>query len=82
MYLWDNDVSGSYRIPKYHSGAAGLFAYGLLNYVLLYTGDTLGPNTSPQEYEPFVHDGSFLAEYLSRDQILVLKHQKILSLVK
>ena len=82
ILLWDDDVSGAYRIPKYNPAVAGAFAYSLLDYFFLPTGGTFGSNTSPQEYEPFAQARAFLAEHLSRDETLVLKHQKILSLVE
>lgn len=82
IYLWDDDVSGAYRIPKYHPDVAEAFSYALLNYLFLPTGGTFRFNTSPQEYEPLARARAFLAEHLSRDQTLVMKHQEILSLVQ
>ena len=69
-------------MPTYNSAVSGTFSYALLNYFFLSTGDTFGSSTSPHEYEPFIRTRAFLAEYLSRDHTLVLKHQDILSLVK
>ena len=82
IYVWDDDVSGAYRVPKYHPNVAGAFAYAILNFLFLPTGGTFGSNTSPQEYEPFARARAFLAEHLSRDESLVLKHLNILSLVE
>ena len=82
ILIWDDDVSGAYRIPKYNPAIAGAFSYALLNYFFLPTGGTFGSSTSPQEYELFAQARAFLAEYLPRDQTLVLKHQDILSLVE
>ena len=82
IFLWDDDLSGAYRIPKYQPDVAGAFSYALPNYFFLPTGGTFGFNTSSQEYEPFARARAFIEEHLSRDQTLVLKHQDILSLVE
>ena len=81
ILLWDDDVPGAYRLPKYNAAAAGASAFALLNHFFLYTGGTFGSKTSPHEYEPFTQAIGFLAEHLSRDETLVPKHKIILSLV-
>ena len=43
------------------------------------TGGTFGSTTSPAKYECFAQARAFLAEYLSRREDLVLKHQALLS---
>ena len=30
ILLWDDDVSGAYRIPKYHPNVAGAFAFAVM----------------------------------------------------
>ena len=73
ILLWDDDVSGAYRLPKYHPSVAGAFAFSLLDYFFLPTGGTFGSNTSPHEYESFARARAFLAKHLSRDETLILK---------
>lgn len=80
ILLWDDDVSGVYRLPKYNPAVAGAFA--LLNYFFLPISGTFGSNTCSQEYEPFTQARAFLAEHLSRDKTLIPKHESILSLVE
>ena len=46
------------------------------------TCDVFGSKTSPHEYEPFARARAFLAEHLSRDQTLVMKHGDILQAVE
>ena len=82
IFLWDDDVSGAYRIPKYNPAVAGAFAYAIMSYFFLPTGGTFGSNTSPAEYEPLARARAFLASHLSRDTSLVTTHAKILDLVE
>ena len=35
ILLWDDDVSGAYRLPKYHPDVAAAFSYSILNYFFL-----------------------------------------------
>ena len=68
-------------ILKYTPTVAGLFTYAVMHFFFLPTGDTFGSNTSPAEYEPLTRARAFLAEHLSRDEPLVMKHTEILNLV-
>jgi hypothetical protein len=78
IYIWDDDVAGAYRIPKYHPAVASAFAFAIMKLLFLPTGGTFGSTTSPPEYEAFARARAFLAEYFSRDETLVLKHFGIL----
>ena len=71
IYLWDDDVSGAYRSPKYHPAIAGAFAFAIMDLLYLPTGGTFGSNTSPHEYKPFARARAFLTEHLSFDDHLV-----------
>lgn len=82
IYLWDDDVAGAYRIPKYHPAVAAAFCFIIMSWLFLPTGGTFGSTTSPPEYEPYARARAFLAEHLSRDDTLVLKHADILRLVQ
>ena len=82
ILVWDDDVSGAYRWPKYHPGIAAAFAFAVMHWLFIPTGGTFGSTTSPHEYESFARARAFLAEHLSRDETLVLKHSNILHLVK
>ena len=66
IYVWDDDVSGTYRIPKYYLNVTDAFLYTILSYIFLPTGGTFDSSTSSQEYENFACDCAFLAEHLSR----------------
>ena len=82
IFLWDDDVLEAYMISKYNRSVAGAFAYVTMDFFFIPTGGTFGSNTSPYEYELLARARSFLAEYLSRDKPLVMKHAEILNLVK
>ena len=81
-YIWDDDVAGAYRIPKYNPAVALAFASAIMEWLFLPTGDVFGSKTSPHEYEPFARARALLAEHLSRDQTLVMKHADILQAVE
>ena len=53
-----------------------------MQWLFLPTGGVFGSKTSPHEYEPFARARAFLAEHLSRDQTLVMKHANILQAVE
>ena len=69
-------------IPKCNPAVAGAFAYATMDFFFLPTEDTFGPKTSSAEYYPLARARAFLAEHLSRDEPLVMKHVEILNFVK
>ena len=81
IFLWDDEVSGAYRIPKYNPAVAGDFDYAIIHVFFRPTGDTFGSNTIPAEHKPLSRARAFLAKHLSRDEPLVMKHAEILNLV-
>ena len=81
IYLWDDDVAGAHRIPKYHPAIASAFIFAIMQYLFLPTGGMFGSKTSAHLYEPFARARAFLAEQLSRDQTLIMKHANILHLL-
>ena len=82
IFLWDDDISGAYRIPKYNPAVTGAFSYAIISYFFLPTGGTFGSHTSPTGYEHLTRARAFLASYLSRGTSLVTKHTKIQNLVE
>ena len=81
ILIWDDDVLGAYRIPKYNPTVGGAFAFSIMNYFCLPTRVTLGSVTSPVEYEPMAQAKAFFADHLSSNKWLLIKHQEILNLV-
>ena len=71
IVLWDNDVSGAYRLPKYNPAVASAFAYAILSWLMLPSGSNFGSTTSPHKYECFARARAYLAEILSREKSLV-----------
>ena len=61
ILIWDDDISGAYRLPEYNTTIAGAFTYALLNNFFLPTGGTFGYSTSPQDYDPFAQARDFVA---------------------
>ena len=82
IFIWDDDISGTYTIPKYNPSVAESFAYAIISYFSPSHSGIFGSNNIPSEYETLARARVFLAGHLSRDPSLVAKNAKILDLVE
>ena len=78
----DDNFSGAYMIPKYNPAVARAFDYAIICLLFLPIGGELVSNINPADFEALARARSFLAENLSRDEPLVMKHTKIFNLVE
>ena len=81
IFLWYDDISGAYRIPKYNLAVAKAFSHAIMSLIFLPIWGNFDSSTSPAEYKPLAIARAFLVEYLSRDEPLVMKHADILNIV-
>jgi len=84
IFLWDDDVSGAFRLVKYNPEVVGAFAANLFGWIWIPTGQIFGGNTSAQNFEGFVKAREHLSEYYSNAKFsfLIQKHYSILNLIK
>jgi len=83
IFLWDDDVSGAFRLVKYNPEVVGAFAANLFGWIWIPTGQIFGGNTSAQNFEGFAKAREHLSEYYSNTKFLFLikKHHSILKLI-
>lgn len=51
IFLFDDDVSGSFKLTKYHPDVAVTHSFKLDKSLYIPLGSTFGSNVSPQEFE-------------------------------
>ena len=84
ILLWDDDVSGAFRLIKYNPEIATAFA-AILNHTLcIPVGQNFGGNTSAQNWEGIAMARECIAQYFSTPTFkhLLTKHKTLLSLIK
>lgn len=64
IYIADDDVSGAFRLMKYHPNCMALHTSLQCNYCVVNTGGTFGDNTSPSNFDPIGLARRQLAWYL------------------
>ena len=64
IYLADDDVSGAFRLMKYHPNLMALHTSRQCGYCVINTGGTFGDNTSPSNFDPLGLARRQLAHYL------------------
>ena len=52
IYIADDDVSGAFRLMKYHPNLMALHTSIQAGYAVVNTGGTFGDNTSPSNFDP------------------------------
>jgi len=84
ILLWDDDVSGAFRLVKYNPEVAAAFSAILNNILCVPVGQNFGGNTSAQNWEGIARAREYLAQHFSNKKIssLLKKHNSILSLIK
>lgn len=79
ILLGDNDISGAFRLAKYHPNMVALHAYTVLGkYLVFNTGLSFGDNTSPANFEPIAIARKEHARYLwlhDRDSTMSRAHK-------
>ena len=84
ILLWDDDVSGAFRLIKYNPEIATAFA-AILNHTLcIPVGQNFGGNTSAQNWEGVAMARECIAQHFSNPTFkhLLTKHKQLLSLIK
>ena len=82
IYLWGDDEAGTFRHIKYNPEIAAAFSFIISTYLFLPLGLVFGSTTSAEDHEIIATARKLLAQYLSRDWSLVLKHNDLLENVK
>ena len=82
LYLFDDDVKGAFRHPKYHPDVAGAFSFVIENHLFVSLGQTFGSLVSPQNWEPLARARTHLAAALSHRRDLLAKYQPLISKVE
>ena len=54
LYIADDDVSGAFRLMRYHPNCMGLHTSIQCGYAVVNTGGTFGDNTSPSNFDPTI----------------------------
>jgi len=83
ILLWDDDVSGPFRLIKYNPEIASAFAAILNQTLCIPVGQNFGGNTSAQKWEGIAMAREYLAEHFSNptSKNLIHKHKNLLSLI-
>jgi len=81
IFLWDDDVSGAFRIVKYNPEIVGAFSAIVGSRLWVPVGQVFGGNTSAQNFEGLARARELLSEYYSQTSFahLIGKHRDILS---
>jgi len=81
IFLWDDDVSGAFRIVKYNPEIVGAFSAIVGHRLWVPVGQVFGGNTSAQNFEGLARARELLSQYYSHTSFshLIKKHHNILS---
>ena len=84
ILLWDDDVSGAFRLIKYNPEIASAFAAILNKTLCIPVGQNFGGNTSAQNWEGIAMAREYIAEHFSNPTFknLIHKHKNLLSLIQ
>jgi len=64
IYLADDDISGAFRLMKYHPNLVSMHSSRQCGYCVVNTGGTFGNNTNPSNFDPLGLGRRQLAHYL------------------
>ena len=64
IYLADDDISGAFRLMKYHPNLVSMHSSRQCGYCVVNTGGTFGDNTNPSNFDPLGLGQRQLAHYL------------------
>ena len=73
LYLWDDDITGAFRLIKYNPDIASTFAANIMGTLWILTGQVFGSNTSPQKFESAANARELVAEFFSKNTKILLK---------
>ena len=76
IYIADDDVSGAFRLMKYHPNCMALHTSIQCGYCVINTGGTFGDNTSPSNFDPIGMARRQLSQYLWRTDPTVVARVK------
>ena len=82
IVLFDDDVKGAFRHPKYHPDIAAAFSFIIQCLLFITLGNTFGSIVSPANFEPIARARTHLAKYLSSRRDLYEKYKHIIDKVK
>ena len=69
IYIADDDVSGAFRLMKYHPNCWAMHASRQCGYCVINTGGTFGDNSSPSNFDPIGLARRQLAQAIWRSSI-------------
>ena len=64
IYIADDDISGAFRLMKYHPNLCAMHTSRQSGYCVVNTGGTFGDNTSPSNFDPIGLARRELGQYL------------------
>ena len=76
IYLADDDISGAFRLMKYHPNLVSMHSSRQCGYCVVNTGGTFGDNTNPSNFDPLGLGRRQLAHFLwtaALDAVAVIK---------
>ena len=82
LYLFDNDVKGTFLHLKYHADVAGAFTFSISSYLIIPMVETFGYVHSPQDWEPFARARAHLVRDPSHCRDLLAKSKSIIDQVE
>ena len=82
IVVFDDDVKGAFRHPKYHPNVAAAFSFIIASLLFISLGNTFGSIVSPSNFEPIARARIHLAHYLSSRRDLYEKYKHIIDKVK
>ena len=66
IYIADDDISGAFRLMRYHPNLVGMHTSIQCGFAVVNTGGTFGDNTSPSNFDPIGLARRQLAQFLWR----------------
>ena len=79
LYLFDDDIKGAFRHPKYHPDVAGAFSFVVSKYLMFFLGQTFGSTVSSQNWEPLARIRTHLVAAFSPLRDLLSKYDTLIN---
>lgn len=77
LYIADDDVSGAFRLMRYHPNLMALHTSRQAGYCVINTGGTFGDNTSPSNFDPIGLARRQLAWYMWKHDLTSTEQVKM-----
>ena len=78
IILYDDDIKGAFRHPKYHPNVAAAFSFIIADLLFITIGNTFGSIAIPANFQPIVRARIHLAHFLSSRMDVYDKYEHII----